>query len=111
MRRNPLYVFNDLLSVGIYDVPLESMVQINDRDGSGKPDVVQIIAKTGLNPSSTIAEFLADPSLYKDNTPNEMKLDDLVDAELHTPHDGEILSYDSQIGQWVNAAAISGGTF
>ncbi len=66
MRRNPLYVFPDLGSVGIFEVPLKSTVHIIDYDGLGTPLFVQLIGKLGLNTASTIADLLADPSLYID---------------------------------------------
>jgi hypothetical protein len=65
MRRNPLYVFDNLGSVGIYNVPLESSVQINDADGQGSTLIVQIISKEHLTPSSTIGDFLANTDNYE----------------------------------------------
>jgi hypothetical protein len=58
MRRNPVYVFKDLDSVGIYNVPLESMVQINDADANGDSLVIQIENKQGIGKTSTIRDFL-----------------------------------------------------
>jgi len=111
MRRNPLYVFQDNFALGIFEVPLKSMIQVIDSDGQGTPEIVQIISKTGLNANSTIADFLADSSLYKDNKPNSFNLDDLKDADVPTPQSGEVLTYDENLGQWVNSNNISGGTF
>jgi len=65
MRRNPLYSFKDVTSVGIYDVPLNSTVHILD-NGTGVPQFVEIIAKTGLGAGSPIGQFLANPNLYID---------------------------------------------
>ena len=64
MKRNPLYAFRDRNSVGIYNIPLHSTVHIINSDGSGLPIFVEIEAKTGLSPTSTIGQFLDDPSLY-----------------------------------------------
>ena len=68
MKRNPLYIFKDLSSQGIYQVPLKSTVHIIDATGTGIPKFVELIGKTGLQASSTIAELLANPSLYIDLT-------------------------------------------
>ena len=65
MRRNPVYTFQGLNSQGIYNVPLESTVQINDADSAGNSLVVQITSKNGLNPYSTIGDFLNDETLYE----------------------------------------------
>ncbi len=69
MRRNPLFIFQDLTSIGIYDVPLKSTVHIVDT-GNGKPMFIQLVAKISptseLNEFSTIADLLADPALYID---------------------------------------------
>jgi len=64
MKRNPLYVFENINSIGINTVPLKSMVQINDMDGAGHPVTVQLINKTGLSQGTTIGQFLALPTLY-----------------------------------------------
>jgi len=63
MRRNPLYVFEDLNSTGIYNVPLESTIQINDADGQGSSLIVQIVSKDNMNSRTTIGDFL----LLEDN--------------------------------------------
>jgi len=65
MRRNPLYVFRDRSSVGIYDVPLKSTIQILD-GGDGKPRFVEIQSKDGLGGGSNIGDFLDRPELYID---------------------------------------------
>jgi len=59
MRRNPVYIFENQLSVGIYDIPVESLILITDTDGNETPMMVQIISKEGLSPGSTIGDFLA----------------------------------------------------
>jgi hypothetical protein len=71
MRRNPLYVFQNRDATGIYDVPLESMVQIIDSDGNGTPQLLQLIDKTGLHNSSTIGQFL-------DNTSSHIDVDNVT---------------------------------
>jgi len=67
MKRNPLYVFNDLDSTGIYNVPLNSTIQINDSDGNGTPKVLQFIDRTGMQPETTIEQMLTNfPGSYID---------------------------------------------
>ncbi len=111
MRRSPMYVFKDRNAMGIFDIPLKSMIQIVDSDGIGSPDVVQILSKEGLTSGSTIGNFLDNPSLYKDNTPNNMKLTELVDTTTEAPQGGDLLTFDSVTEQWINANGINGGTF
>ena len=59
MRRSPLYTFENLDSTGIYNVPIDSTVQINDADGFGTPMTIQIENKSFVNPSTTIREFIS----------------------------------------------------
>jgi cytoskeletal protein CcmA (bactofilin family) len=66
MKRNPLYVFDDLQSRGIDRVPVDSTIQINDVDQQGTPRIIQLVSKTGLGPDTTIAQFLAMPDTYVD---------------------------------------------
>ncbi len=112
MRRNPLYVFKDQLSTGIVDVPLKSMVHIIDADALGHPRFVQIIAKTGLNNSSIIAEFLADETLYIEANPIDKSEVIHSDGSInminnYTPIDN--LDVTTKI--YVDARDIDGGTF
>jgi len=73
MKRNPIYDFKDRNSTGIFDVPLKSTISVADSNGQGKPRLLQIISKNGLNHRSTIGQFLADESLYIDiNKANEV---------------------------------------
>jgi len=65
MRRNPIYTFKDRNAIGIYDVPLESTIQINDADGQGNTQIIQLTSKAGLHKLSTIGEVLDDPTLYE----------------------------------------------
>ncbi len=58
MRRNPVYVFKNKDSRGIYDIPLESMIQVIDSDGTGTPIFTQITGKNGIGPTSTIEDYL-----------------------------------------------------
>ncbi len=73
MRRNPIYVFKDVTSTGIYDVPVESMIQIIDSDGAGTPLFMQLVKKENLSALSTIEDFLKESinfiNLDRDTTP------------------------------------------
>ena len=63
MKRNPLYVFKDLDSKGIYDVPVESTIQLNDIDPDNNilaPRILQIIDKSGFFPQMTIGQMITD---------------------------------------------------
>ncbi len=76
MRRNPIYVLKNKTSVGVFDIPLESMVQIIDSDGVGTPSFTQIIAKNGLSTTSTAEDYLNDASNYitlDKDTPSELE--------------------------------------
>jgi hypothetical protein len=63
MRRNPLYVFKNEDTTGVYDVPLHSVIQILETR-NGRVLVVEIIGKAGLNPASTIKDLLDRQELY-----------------------------------------------
>ncbi len=65
MRRNPLYVFSNQHSVGIYSVPLKSTIHINDA-GNGDPMFLELVGKANLGPGSTIADLLNTPNNYID---------------------------------------------
>ena len=78
MKRNPLYSFRDRSSIGIFNVPLHSTIHIIDSDGNFLPIFVEIESKNGLSPTSTIGQFLDDPTLYIDlsrayNIPSELE--------------------------------------
>ena len=71
MRRNPLYVLKSEHSVGIFDIPLHSVIQILQTD-EGRVLVIELIAKTDLNAGSTVGEVLDNADLYNilsDGTP------------------------------------------
>ncbi len=87
MRRNPLYVFRGMGDVGIYDVPLHSTIHILDA-GNVEPKFVEIIAKVGLGPASTIGEFLLITEDYID-----MSKDITIPSELE-----KLVRTDGKIG-------------
>jgi hypothetical protein len=83
MRRNPTYDFKDRYSTGINTVPLKSIIHVIDSNGRGKPKIVQIISKAGLNTTTNIDEFLRHPELYIDL--NEV---DEIPSELEKIQEG-----------------------
>ncbi len=66
MRRNPLFIFQNADSQGIYDVPLKSTVHVINVDNMGTPMFLQLVAKVGLYTTSTIADLLRYPEDYID---------------------------------------------
>ncbi len=65
MTTNPIYTFEDVNELGINEIPDNVTVIISDSDGSGTPKQVQKIANTDLTETSTIADFLANDTLFK----------------------------------------------
>ncbi len=63
MKRNPLYLFNNISSLGIFDIPLQSIIQILD-DGTGNQSMVILTGKLGMNSRTTIGQFLGMPNNY-----------------------------------------------
>ncbi len=68
MRRNPLFIFANLDSQGIYDVPLKSTVHIVNIGMNAKPIpmFLQLVAKVNLGPMSTIRDLINVPEDYID---------------------------------------------
>ena len=78
MRRNPIYNFKDLNSLGIYDIPLGSSIIIQNADNQGNPKTIILISKNGLRPDSTIKDLLNTEDNYIDPSdlmeiPSELK--------------------------------------
>ena len=63
MRRNPLYVFKDGNSIGIFDIPLNSIVQILQTHDH-KILLIELISKEGISEYSTITDLLNRPENY-----------------------------------------------
>ncbi len=76
MRRNPIYIFQDTTSIGIYDVPLKSTVHIVDA-GNGFPMFIQLVKKDNLDEYSTIQDLLDNPDDYIDITASGSSLSQL----------------------------------
>jgi len=64
MIKKPIYTFNNTTSLGVFEVPLNSIVHIEDL--SGKTKLVEKISNGTMNASSTIQDFLDDSALYLD---------------------------------------------
>lgn len=64
MKNKSIFTFRDVTSLGIETVPMNSLIIINAVLGA--PKAVIIIDDTGLDNTSTIQNFLDDPSLYKE---------------------------------------------
>ncbi len=63
-KRNPVFTFDDVTSLGINAVPLDNTVLVVDYDGLGNALQVVKIKNTGMGDLSTIHDFLNDESLY-----------------------------------------------
>ncbi len=105
IRRNPLYVFKNLASVGIFEVPLDSIIQLVDSDGAGTPSMTLFIDKRLLNITTTMAQYIATPTAYIELDRYSEILNDLDDVELTSIQDKDIMVYDSLNNIWVNAPA------
>ncbi len=81
MRRNPIYVFENLVAKGINNVPIGSIVQIVDSDGVGTPKLLQLLSNAGLDMNSTIGDFLSLPN-------NSVELDKDTLSELEKVGNG-----------------------
>jgi len=66
MKNKSIFSFKDLTSIGIFNVPLNAIIQIDNVNGL--PKVVILISSVGLSSVSTIQDFLNDTTLYKDIT-------------------------------------------
>ncbi len=71
MHKKPIYSFEDSTSLGIIDVPLLSVVAIENTAGlpelivpSNRQALIIIINKIGMPASTTIAEFIADTTRW-----------------------------------------------
>ncbi len=111
MRRNPVYVFKDKNSIGIYDIPLESIVHIVDFNG--RPSVTQLIDKTLLGQNTTMESYIATPLAYKELDRVTEHLNELSDVNiaLAVGTTGDFLAYNDATKMWENTDTIDGGTF
>ncbi len=107
MRRNPIFVFQDRTSIGIYEVPLESIIQIVDSDGLGTPSMTQFVDKSLLYAGTTIDQYLKTPTAYIELDRYVEILNELNDVDLTSVVDGQILRFDSSTSNWINLDASS----
>ncbi len=113
MRRNPVYVFKNKDSTGIYDVPLESIIHI--ADFNGKPSMTQLIDKSQLGQSTTMESYIATPAAYLELDRVTEYLDELLDVniDLAAPGGatGDFLMYNNITKMWENTDTLDGGVF
>jgi hypothetical protein len=110
MRRNPLYVFKNEGSVGIMDIPINSVVQIL-ASSSGRVLVIELLSKANLTVGATIAHLLQYPNQYNilsDGTSGGELVQyqdietgyklDLVDRNLYGNVGKDSIDFSSQLG-------------
>ncbi len=102
IRRNPLYVFKDINSIGIFDVPLDSVIQVVDSDGTGTPSMTMIIGKVGMNAGTTIGQYLTLVNNYEELDRYVEELNDLLDVNVNLISNGDLFMYDLNSRSWVN---------
>ncbi len=101
MKRSPLYVFNNQTSTGIYDVPLESVVQVIDADGLGTPSMTQLISKATFHAGTTIQQYLATAVSFKELDRYIDELDEISDVDIGPIIvTGDLLRFDGT--KWTN---------
>ncbi len=99
MRRNPVYVFANGTSTGIYEVPLESIIQVINVNGA--PSMTQIVSKNLLGSTTTIQQYLNIPANYKELDRYIDNLGEISDVTLGPiTVQGEVLRFDGTA--WVN---------
>ncbi len=64
MRKNPIYQFENETSVGIINVPNETIVLIENYHGEELKRVYKTGKDVGWSTASTIEDFILDPTLY-----------------------------------------------
>ncbi len=112
-RRNPVYVFKNKDSIGIYDIPLEAIVHI--ADFNGHPSVTQLINKSLLGQNTTMEGYIATPSAYQELDRVTEYINELLDVDLDlnvsSGAAGYILMYNDITKMWENTNTLDGGTF
>ncbi len=107
MKRNPLYVFDSGTSPGIFDVPLGSIIQVVDVDGTGpnnRPSMTQLISKSGLHSGSSINQYLSITGTHVELDRYTEFLGDLSDVNLPaTITIGDIFKFDGT--GWISSPA------
>ncbi len=104
MRRNPIYVFKDGTSTGINEVPVESIIQVVSVNGA--PSMTQLVDKTGISNSTTIQQYLAILTAYKELDRYIDDLNEISDVNLAgIIVDGDVLRFDGT--DWTNDSVAS----
>jgi hypothetical protein len=93
-------VFQNAQSTGIYDVPIDSIISVIDRDGNGTPSMTLLVDKGGLDPVSTIQDYLNIPSTHEVLDKYTEKLNDLNDVSLVNPIEYNLMAFKN--GKWTN---------
>lgn len=73
MVRKNVYSFDYATDLGIDEISLNSLVLIEDADGSGGARLLVLMDKTGLTNTTTIADFLLLTHLYRNIASNEVQ--------------------------------------
>ncbi len=100
MRRNPVYVFKDGTSIGIFDIPLESIVHVIDSDGMGTPSMTQLIDKSLLFNEITIDQYLGLPTSHVELDRYIDQLNEISDVNITSLVVGDVLQFDGN--SWIN---------
>ena len=66
VKKDPIFTFDNVEARGINNVPNHNTIMIIDADGQGTARQVIKISNTGMMFTSTIQDFLNDPSLYNE---------------------------------------------
>lgn len=69
MQRIPMYIFEDETELGIDKVPNGSVIVVQDYNSTGKSIQTMKSGDGTLGTSSTVADFLADKTLYESYLP------------------------------------------
>lgn len=117
--------FNDTTSTGIDKVPLNSYVTIENSDGNGNPRMMKIVDKTGLTDTTTIADFINNPTLWKELRLNADSVENpkisyisdsqhnnlmmLIDGNLYTASGNSGANNNSGTGRGLDASVFEYG--
>jgi hypothetical protein len=114
MQRSPIFKFKNRLSPGIYNIPLASIIVVQDSDGQGTSLMIELISKQGLTYTSTVGDLLDNPDLYEELIGKPPYLEELQDTDIDTStlEDEQPLVYNESTGMWINKMlTVDGGSF
>jgi len=97
----PVYQFSSVTDTGIHQVPTGALVFVKQPDGSISQFVKQ--ANTGMDATSTVADMMANPDLFKPSFEAPSSMADFEDVDVTTtaPVNGQVLKYDADTEKWV----------